>query len=41
MTQWYFHIPGQADRVGPLDDEAARRFAQGSRQALAGVAGVP
>ena len=35
MTQWYFHIPGQADRVGPLDDEAARRFAQGSRQALA------
>ncbi|SBV37356.1 putative uncharacterized domain protein [uncultured Stenotrophomonas sp.] len=35
MSQWYFHNPGQADRVGPLDDEAARRHAQAHRNALA------
>ncbi len=35
MTQWYFHVPGQSDRVGPLDEESARRYAQGNRQALA------
>ncbi len=27
MTQWYFHASAQADRVGPLDDEPARRYA--------------
>jgi len=35
MSQWYFHNPGQADRIGPLDDEAARRHAQAHRNALA------
>jgi uncharacterized protein (TIGR00266 family) len=28
MTQWYFHIPGQSDRVGPLDDAAAQQHAR-------------
>ena len=35
MTQWSFHVPGQADRVGPLDEAAARQYAQANRQALA------
>ncbi|MNV14381.1 hypothetical protein D3C71_1050660 [compost metagenome] len=35
MTQWYFHVPGKADRVGPLDEDAARQYAQSNRQALA------
>ena len=35
MSQWYFHTPGQADRIGPLDDDAARRHAQMHRNALA------
>ncbi|HSS85506.1 MAG TPA: GYF domain-containing protein, partial [Reyranella sp.] len=35
MTQWYFHIPGQADRLGPFDDDAARRQAQINPRALA------
>ncbi|NIJ70230.1 TIGR00266 family protein [Xanthomonas sp. 60] len=33
MTQWYFHVPGQTDRVGPLDDLAAQRYAQATPQA--------
>ncbi|HYG07508.1 MAG TPA: AIM24 family protein [Stenotrophomonas sp.] len=28
MAQWYFHIPGRSDRVGPLQDEAARQYAR-------------
>ena len=35
MSQWYFHTPGHSDRIGPLDDEAARRHAQLHRDALA------
>ncbi|WP_305804803.1 TIGR00266 family protein [Stenotrophomonas sp. YIM B06876] len=40
MTQWYFHIPGQAERIGPLDDDAARRQAQGSPRALVWCEGM-
>lgn len=40
MTQWYFHAPGQTDRVGPLDDEAARRYAQAAPRALAWCQGM-
>ena len=40
MTQWYFHAPGQADRVGPFDEEAARRFAQANPRALAWCQGM-
>ncbi|UEX18328.1 hypothetical protein LMF57_00265 [Stenotrophomonas sp. SI-NJAU-1] len=32
MTQWYFHAPGQADRVGPFDV----RWVQGIRSMLFG-----
>lgn len=35
MAQWYFHIPGQADRIGPLDDASARAHAQRQPDALA------
>ncbi len=28
MAQWYFHIPGRSDRVGPLDEAAARQYVQ-------------
>ena len=28
MAQWYFHIPGRSDRVGPLDEAAARTLAE-------------
>lgn len=34
MTQWYFHASAQAERIGPLDDEAARRFALANPRAL-------
>ncbi|AWH23678.1 TIGR00266 family protein [Stenotrophomonas sp. YAU14D1_LEIMI4_1] len=40
MTQWYFHAAGQADRVGPLDDEAARAHAQAYPHALAWCQGM-
>ncbi|MGR4896683.1 TIGR00266 family protein [Stenotrophomonas sp. LARHCG68] len=40
MTQWYFHVPGQSDRVGPLDEAAARAYAQANRQALAWRTGM-
>ncbi|HBN52874.1 MAG TPA: TIGR00266 family protein, partial [Stenotrophomonas sp.] len=35
MSQWYFHTPGQPDRVGPLGDDDARRHVQLHRDALA------
>jgi uncharacterized protein (TIGR00266 family) len=35
MAQWYFHVPGQADRIGPLDDASARAHAQRQPDALA------
>lgn len=35
MAQWYFHHPGQADRLGPLDDASARTHAQRHPDALA------
>ncbi|CCF69854.1 MULTISPECIES: TIGR00266 family protein [Xanthomonas] len=35
MAQWYFHNPGQADRLGPLDDASARAHAQRHPDALA------
>lgn len=35
MAQWYFHNPGQADRIGPLDDASARAHAQRQPDALA------
>ncbi len=41
MSQWYFHIPGQSDRVGPLDQAAATAYAQAHRQALAWREGMP
>ena len=40
MNQWYFHVPGQADRVGPFDEQAARRFAQANPRALAWCQGM-
>ncbi|WP_343650517.1 TIGR00266 family protein [Stenotrophomonas sp.] len=40
MTQWYFHAAGQAERVGPLDDEAARAHAQAYPHALAWCQGM-
>ena len=27
MSTWYFHVPGQADRLGPFDDASARQYA--------------
>lgn len=39
MAQWYFHNPGQADRLGPLDDASARAHAQRQPDALAGATG--
>ncbi|UXA70828.1 TIGR00266 family protein [Xanthomonas prunicola] len=35
MAQWYFHNPGQAERIGPLDDASARAHAQRQPDALA------
>ncbi len=35
MTHWYFHTPGDNLRHGPLDEEAARAFAQCTPAALA------
>ncbi|TWR22447.1 TIGR00266 family protein, partial [Xanthomonas vasicola] len=35
MAQWYFHTPGQAERIGPLDDANARAHAQRQPNALA------
>ncbi len=35
MAQWYFHTPGQAERIGPLDDASARAHAQRQPDALA------
>ncbi len=40
MTHWYFHLSGQPDRIGPLDDDSARRFAQANRQALVWCEGM-
>uniref|UniRef100_UPI0014303330 DUF4339 domain-containing protein n=1 Tax=Stenotrophomonas maltophilia TaxID=40324 RepID=UPI0014303330 len=40
MTQWYFHPSAQADRIGPLDDQAARRYAQANPRALAWCQGM-
>ncbi len=40
MTQWYFHASAQAERIGPLDDEAARRYAQANPRALAWCQGM-
>jgi len=40
MTQWYFHVPGQADRVGPFDDDAARRYAQANPRSMAWCQGM-
>ncbi|GHH59205.1 AIM24 family protein [[Pseudomonas] boreopolis] len=28
MAQWYFHVPGHSERIGPLDDDAARQHAR-------------
>lgn len=35
MAQWYFHIPGRSDRVGPMDEAAARQFVRNTPQAMA------
>ncbi|KGK57233.1 uncharacterized protein (TIGR00266 family) [Xanthomonas arboricola] len=35
MAQWYFHVPGQAERIGPLDAANARVYAQRQPDALA------
>jgi len=35
MAQWYFHIPGRSDRVGPLEDAAARQHARANPGAVA------
>jgi len=40
MTQWYFHAAGQAERIGPLDEHAARQFAQANPGALAWCQGM-
>ena len=40
MTQWYFHSSGQADRVGPLGDEAARQYARAHPRALVWCEGM-
>jgi len=40
MTQWYFHASAQAERIGPLDDGAARRYAQANPRALAWCQGM-
>lgn len=40
MTQWYFHAAGQADRIGPLDEDAARAHAQAHPHALAWCQGM-
>ncbi len=39
MTQWYFHASAQSERIGPLDDEAARR-AQANPRSLAWCQGM-
>ena len=41
MTQWYFHMAGQTDRVGPLDEDAARRHVQANPKALGWREGMP
>lgn len=40
MTQWYFHAAGQAERIGPLDADAARQFARDNPRALAWSQGM-
>ncbi len=35
MSQWYFHNSGDQSRIGPLDEESARRHAQLNPGALA------
>ncbi|WP_313161194.1 AIM24 family protein, partial [Stenotrophomonas sp.] len=40
MTQWYFHSTAQPDRVGPLDDEAARQYARSNPRALVWCEGM-
>ena len=35
MAQWYFHMPGSSDRVGPLDDATARQHARAHPGAMA------
>lgn len=35
MAQWYFHIPGRSDRVGPMDEAAARQFVRTTPNAMA------
>ena len=40
MSIWYIHIPGQADRIGPVDEAAARDCAQRHPNALAWQAGM-
>ena len=40
MSQWYLHVPGQADRIGPLDEAAARQHAARYPQAQAWRAGM-
>ncbi|WP_312706407.1 TIGR00266 family protein [Stenotrophomonas sp.] len=40
MTHWYFHAAGQADRIGPLDEDAARAHAQAHPHALAWCQGM-
>ena len=35
MSPWYFHCPGQAAQVGPLDQHSAQQFARRNPQALA------
>ena len=40
MSTWYFHVPGQAERLGPFDDAAARTQAAQTPQALVWRAGM-
>ena len=40
MNQWYLHVPGHADRMGPFDDTAARQHAALYPQAQAWKAGM-
>ena len=40
MSIWYFHIPGQAERIGPFDEATARQQAAAHPQAQAWRAGM-
>ena len=40
MSSWYIHIPGQAERIGPMDEAAARDCAHRHPNALAWQAGM-